>query len=452
MNSIPGMAIAPPFGRGSQRPAATRLPGNLFATAALIMLGACSAPASESGGDTTDARHIYRLGLTVRPDPAAHGAMVELRLQQSSRLLREVRMRNPGSAIRDVAGDGIVSIGDGWITWQPSADGGTLRWFAEINSKRNDNAFDAYIDNDWAVFRAEDIIPRAATRTLKGARSETTLSFQLPPGWSAVTQYFGRDHRFAIDNPERRFDLPSGWIVLGNLGVRNEIIAGIRVKVAGPVGHAVRRMDMLALLQWTLPELSRALPNFPERLTIVAAGDPMWRGGLSAPQSLFIHAARPLLSENGTSTLLHEVAHVGLGLGAGNGGDWIIEGLAEYYSLQALLRSGTISEKRLASALDMQARWGAGVGSLCGEISSGKTTARAVTLLARLDAEIIATSDHRRNLDDVIGALISAGQKLNIHALRDAVRSVTGKHPVTLDDDELPGCETTDAAQRPNRA
>ena len=50
---------------------------------------------------------------------------------------------------------------------------------------------------------------------------------------------------------ERRFDQPTGWIVTGALGVRRERIAGVRVAVAGPVDHNVRRLDTLAMLNWT---------------------------------------------------------------------------------------------------------------------------------------------------------------------------------------------------------
>ena len=60
----------------------------------------------------------------------------------------------------------------------------------------------------------------------------------------------------------------------------------------GPQGHGVRRQDILAMLRWTLPKLRRILGQLPERLTVVSAGDPMWRGGLSAPRSLFLHAER----------------------------------------------------------------------------------------------------------------------------------------------------------------
>ena len=75
----------------------------------------------------------------------------------------------------------------------------------------------------------------------------------------------------------------------------------------------------------------------------------MWRGALSAPQSLYVHAERPLLSGNATSTLLHEIVHIGLGLADERGADWIVEGLAEYYSLEVLRRSGTISEESAIS-------------------------------------------------------------------------------------------------------
>ena len=44
--------------------------------------------------------------------------------------------------------------------------------------------------------------------------------------------------------------------------------------------------------------LSRLLPDFPDRLTVVSATGPMWRGGLSAPASLYIHADLPLISDS----------------------------------------------------------------------------------------------------------------------------------------------------------
>jgi hypothetical protein len=259
-----------------------------------------------------------------------------------------------------------------------------------------------------------------------------------------VTQYRD-DSTIRIDNPERRLDLPSGWIVMGELGVRREQIAGMRVAVAGPVGHSIRRLDTLALLHWTLPELARIVPELPPRLTIVSAGDPMWRGGLSAPQSLFLHAARPLISENATSTLLHEIMHMALGLDSADGFDWIVEGLAEYYSLQLLSRSGTISASRYAAAQEHLAAWARNATSLCGDPSTGPRTALAVGVLTRLDAEIARETEGAASLDDLTRNLLARGERLDLAGLTAAATTVVGHKPDALHSEKLPGCRSIEA-------
>ncbi|HEX7062256.1 MAG TPA: hypothetical protein VF200_09805 [Woeseiaceae bacterium] len=410
----------------------------LLSAAVVLPFAGCGL-ASGDAGAAERAERIYDLEYVVTLDPAAGGAFVELTLEQDDDYLRELDMSLLGGRLSDVAGDGEVSVEDGSAVWRPPEDGGQLRWFASLRHLRDDDEYDAYITDDWALFRAEDIIPSADTRTLKRARSNTWLEFRMPRGWSSVTPYFGKDDRYEIDNPERRFDTPTGWIVLGDLGVRYDTVSGIRTKVAGPVGQDVRRMDMLALLRWTLPELLRILPEFPHRLTVVSAGDPMWRGALSAPRSLYLHADRPLISENGTSTLLHEVVHVGLGVGAERGADWVVEGLAEYYSLEMLRRSGTIGRRRHERAREDLAEWGRGVEDLCTRHSSGSRTARAVTVLARVDAEIRDKSDGRGSLDDVLRALAKSGRNVTVAALREAAARVAGEPVEALED--LPGCE-----------
>jgi hypothetical protein len=44
------------------------------------------------------------------------------------------------------------------------------------------------------------------------------------------------------------------------------------------------------------------------------------------PASLFLHPDRPLISENRTSTLLHELVHIALGVRGDEESDWIVEG------------------------------------------------------------------------------------------------------------------------------
>lgn len=411
----------------------------LFALTAL--LAACGGPVSESAehlDDSTWSAH-YRATLL----PGVQAVDVVLDVSQSRHLLREMRFALDDSVT--AKGDGeIVHSGDE-LTWLPPESGGRLEWRVTVAHRRSNGGYDAWLDTDWGLFRAEDIIPRAATRTLKGSTASTRLSFDLPPSWSVVTEYSDTDGYFSVDKPDRRFSQPSGWIVAGKLGVRREQIAGVRAAVAGPRSEQVRRLDMLALLNWTLPELARVLPEMPERLTIVSAGEPMWRGGLSAPQSLYIHADRPLISENGTSSLLHEVIHVALHLNAASGYDWIIEGFAEYYSLEILRRSGTISPSRYDAAIEQLQDWSTSATQLCRKSSTGATTALAVMTLRKLDRELDSATKGKARLDDLLQRLAGRDDPVDAAKLQLAFEQIAGRKSDTLNTDRLPGCESLTA-------
>jgi hypothetical protein len=286
------------------------------------------------------------------------------------------------------------------------------------------------------------VIPRAASRTLRGAFSKTTLQIDVPRDWTTITAYFGGGNSFTIDKPQRRFDQPDGWIAIGHLGIRRETISGIRVAVAGPVGQSLRRMDILALLNWTLPELARVHPKLAPRLTIISAASPMWRGGLSAPNSLFIHADRPLISENSTSTLLHEVMHSTLRLTAAEGYDWIVEGIAEFYSLELLRRSGTITESRYAQALEQQRSWSKSADELCRHSSQAASTALAVMTMSALNTEIHKRSAGEASLDDLVRALYQFDDAIDLATLQTIAAQLGGDKSDVLDTDRLPGCRS----------
>jgi hypothetical protein len=365
---------------------------------------------------------------------------VELELRQRGGLLREVRFRTPGTRFSDFSGDGEIMREGTVLSWKPPSGGGTLTWQASVPHRRNGKGYDAWLADDWGLFRAEDIIPGAATRTAKGARSLTRLTFDLPAGWSVVTQYPREGRLFLVSNDKRRFKQPKGWIVMGDLGVRRDHIAGVNVTVAGPVDNGVRRLDILALLNWTLPELARIVPDLPPYITIVSANEPMWRGGLSAPASLYIHAERPLLSENGTSTLLHEIMHIALDFETDNAHDWIVEGLAEYYSLELLRRSGTLSRPRYDRARKAQEKWARAAETLCGGPSSGATTARGVMVFTELDREIRRKTSGEKNLDDLVRSIVAEHGKLDVDVLDRLTRGIIGENPDALHIDKLPGC------------
>lgn len=401
----------------------------------LVLLWAARADADD---DTPRYGLIYELRLR----PADGEVDVKLVLEQDRQLLREMRFES--SRVSKVEADGkLERDGDAYV-WRPAASGGTIEWRADARHKRDSGGYDAWLDESWGLFRAEDVVPRAATRAVRGATSETEIRFVLPEKWSAVTEYRDFDGYIPVTSEGRYFTQPSGWIVVGVLGVRREQIAGSRVAVAGPAGEDVRRMDMIALLNWTLPQLARLLPAPAPRITIVSAGKPMWLGGLSAPQSFFMHSDRPLISENGTSSLLHEVLHVSMDTSAERGYDWIVEGFAEYYSLELLRRSGTITPLRYVNALDELRQWGQSADTLCDRVSTGAETARAVTVLKALDREIDDATDGKHDLDDVFFALIDQGDKLTLERLRKASRDLIGEDAGTLRSRNLPGCADFD--------
>lgn len=405
-----------------------------------VLVTGCGVPAEDSAADTGDGE--YELEYLLTPEPAAGRVKVRMTVRQSAHLLREVRFEFNPDRYGSFTGSGEVQVEDATLRWYVPDEGGSLDWVVSARNRRNESGYDAWLDGSWGVMRAERVIPRASSRTRKGSSSRTTLRFELPEGWSATTQYRERDGAFPVDNPERRYDEPAGWMVMGNLGVRLDRVAGVRLVVSGPENNGIRRLDILAFLNWTLPEVVRLAPEFPERLTIVSAADPMWRGGLSASQSLYVHAERPLLSENGTSTLLHEVMHVALGLRADSGFDWILEGLAEYYTIEVLSRSGGLSASRTSKSLESVAEWAASADVLCEDPSTGAQTAKAVTLFATLDEELRLETDGDASLDDVLALLMESGDRVNLEILVDVSTRVLGRKPNALHSEALPGCPT----------
>ena len=282
---------------------------------------------------------------------------------------------------------------------------------------------------DWAIVRGDDLIPAISARTTAGSDSSARLYFTLPPGWTNVdTPYVHtRDRKgFVVVNAERRFDRPVGWMIAGAVGTRREFIGDFEVSIAGPVQYGVRRNDALAFINLVAPEMRQAFGGLPSKVLIVSAGDPMWRGGLSGPRSLFLHADRPLISENGTSTLVHELVHMVTRIRGADGDDWIAEGSAEFYSITLLNRAGLLSDARRDRAFEWMRNHGRAIRSLDGGRSSGPMTARAVILFRELDREIRQRTDDERSLDDVMQRLVEI-REVSREDLAEVVEDLTGR-------------------------
>ena len=396
---------------------------------ALVWLGALAQGAAAQTPEPASSP-TFDVEYEVRLLPTEGVARVAIHLTDVSNQVGTITFSIDRERQREFQGDGVITVsaeGDR-VAWRPHDGGGTLRYVVRINHLRDEKSYDARFAPDWAIFRGDDLVPPARLRAEKGSHSRAHLALRLPKGWRAVLPYPRTgDGVFEIAHPHRRFDRPTGWIALGRLGALRERVAGPPLAVAGPTDQRVRRLDLLALLRWTLPTLREITGGLPERLLVVSAGDPMWRGGLSGPNSVFVHASLPLISRDGTSPLLHELMHATLGISPGPGGDWIVEGLAESYSLELLVRSRTLSKKRYQKVLAQLAVRGREAPRLEVERSSGATTARAVTVLHALDREIRDGSKGARSLDDVVRILFQQNGEVTSQRLRQMAEDLSGR-------------------------
>jgi len=409
------------------------------ARACLAALGLlAAATAGRADEESREPLPTYAVDFTAQIVPTQRSARASIRLGAGSGPVEWLRFRIDPERHRDFEADGeLVSTDDG-LEWRPPAGGGELSYEFTIDHLRDERSYDARCASEWAIFRGGDLFPPARVRTKPPARSRSRLYLQLPEGWSAAVPYPRTPSGFYSVQHPRRFDRPTGWFALGRLGVVREEVAGTRVAIAGPAGHDQRRMDILAFLRWTLPSLGQLFGELPERLQIVGAGDPMWRGGLSGPGSLFLHTERPLISLDGTSPLLHELMHTLVRRTPGPGGDWISEGLAELYSVEILHRSTTTSADRHAAIIAKIEERALEGGKLRVREVSGATTAKAVSTLLALDRELAAATDGLVGLDDLLRRLMADPRSLTTSRLRAHAEELAGRDLSAFFDPRFP--------------
>ncbi len=405
-----------------------------------VWLSLLGAAATFQSAYAANARE-YQAQFLVQMRAGDQAATARIRILQPDRRLKQLRLTMPEPAFSAVRGDGRVSRAGDVVTWEVPARGGELRYKAVITHRRNDKGYDALATDDWAMFRLDDVFPPAAAVHTRNARGRGELLFDLPSGWSSVSPYLpDADGRVAFSNPRRRYARPVGWALVGRIGARMDVIGPTTVRVAAPRGQNAQRVPMLALIRATLPILQEELPQVPAYLLILTADDPMWRGGLSAGNSFFIHADRPLISENGTSTLVHELLHVLAPVPAQRNHDWIDEGLAEYLGLVLLRRGQVISPERFDHAVATFRRRGAGVSSMVTPAASGRITARAVAIFHDLDQELRRRSPDGSDIFELLRRMMREPEPLDITRLRALAADIIGGKPAeALAPQRVPG-------------
>ncbi|QIB66721.1 M61 family metallopeptidase [Kineobactrum salinum] len=362
---------------------------------------------------------LYR--AAIQPDTGL--AEVEILLRGEQLPSRLVLHLNP-ERHQNVRSDAGLTRKDDTATWRPRGPEASLRYEFVIDEQKTSGRYDSHITDDWAILRSDKLIPPISARMVKGLEASAELVFKLPRQWSAAAPYALVDDKplhYRIIDPGRRLPRPKGWLILGDITSRQDIIDGVDVRVAAPSGEGARLQDILAFIAWNLPEVKAVFPDFPEHLLVVLAGEPMWRGGLSGTRSLFMHAQRPLISGNRTSSMIHELVHIGTGIRGAKNSDWIVEGIAEYYASAILYRSGGISETRYRETLDWQANWARRADTLFTQRSSGPVTARAVGVMHHLDEALREATGGEATIDDVALALAQGPSKVSLQRLRDIV-------------------------------
>ena len=108
------------------------------------------------------------------------------------------------------------------------------------------------------------------------------------------------------------------------------------------------------------------------------------------------------------------------------GADWIVEGMAEYYSLEIMRRAGTLSQRRFDLAMSSLTRWGDDAEPGPVDRSRGPVTARGARIMYELDKELRALTGGRSGLDAVAATLGSDDSRVGLDQLRRAAESLAG--------------------------
>ncbi|MGB5447115.1 MAG: hypothetical protein WBM99_16625, partial [Psychromonas sp.] len=196
----------------------------------------------------------YQLDYTVALQPSQDSADVTIRISDGA-LLKSLDFSVDPERYSNIKADGNIQIKDGRAIWKPENGPGEFNYTVKISSKRDNGKYDAYLTEDWAIFRGDNLIPSARVKGVKGATSEARLNFVLPEGWTNVDTGWPRDKdgSFFINNPERDFDRPVGWIIAGKAGTRRDMLSQTEISVGAPNGSAIHRMDVLAFFNFVWP-------------------------------------------------------------------------------------------------------------------------------------------------------------------------------------------------------
>lgn len=338
--------------------------------------------------------------------PAQDSALVTIQLADGAAVPNLVFNFEHAERYSEFNAQGAWQLEDNRGIWQPTEGKASLSYQVKI-SQQDKKRFSEKITPDWLLMQGDSLVPPTDIVILPKVHLVSRVQFELPKEWRSIETAWKRvgPNTFRIDDVQTGFDRPTGWIIAGKLGSRRDKLGETEVTVAAPLAQHVRRMDMLTLMNYIWPQLQAAFPRDPQKLLVVSAGDEMQKQAQGLAQSFYVSGQEALVSENGASDLIKELVLAFTQFSSAEDEQWIGQGMAYYYSLELLLRSGGITLDRYTQTLEKWKADSKATSHLRGELNEDKLL-RAAVFFAQLDKDIRARTKNEFTLDNVARGLM----------------------------------------------
>lgn len=378
---------------------------------------------------------------------------VEIQLKGADEIVDMTSLLQEGRYLQ-FRGDGkITQIGSD-IVWKPMGLQASLSYRVVVPHERKPGIYDSYGKKDWVITRTADLFPRKRLQFRKAGKSLTTVSFDLPPGWSAVSEMprIGDNsfRAFESDENEYEYDRPTGWLLYGKIESRKVAAREAKITIAYPYDfikpsessddeRVLRREKYLKWFEKKLdhmqeiyakviPLMADFLPEYAKEFLVIIGKDPMWRGGLSGENSLYLNRGVPNITKDHTSTLVHEYFHVSDGfIKDKQDAEWLVEGLAEFYSLRLLYDAKISTKKDFHEGVTMlkeAGQWGV---NLTKSKKQKVLYKNAPVVLFVLDEMLREKTAGVKSLNDVMPLLSAEKRPVNTATFQAKVEKVYGE-------------------------
>lgn len=347
-------------------------------------------------------------------------------------------------------GGQIVQLGSD-VIWTPERLNASLEYEVILPHERKKGVYDSFGKKDWFITRTNDLFAYKKFAFRRSAKSLTTVSFDLPSGWDVETEMLplGQDSYRTQSFPGHRYEWPTGWVIFGRIertiAKADDVVITIAypkaflentslVAISGnilPMSPAERFAKKMVqareIYEKVIPLMKKFLPQYARRFLIIYGEKPMWMGGLSGENSLFINRRIANLSKDYSSTLVHEYFHVCQGFKKNKkDGEWLVEGLAEYFSLLLLKEAGITTPQQFRVGIESYKKNGQWNVNLAKSFKKAVLYENAPLIFYTLDEMIKEKTQGQKSLKNVMAALATYAEPVGTKEFRAATESVYG--------------------------